>query len=213
MNLANEILYIAKDRQRTIIPWVRLKERSGRITDFIAESGGLTPGDIEKAPKRKMDCLDCHNRPAHRFQLPEEAVDQAIEALKLDRRLPFLRHTMLEALKGTYADREAARRGIAAALTRAYPEGSGGSPPESFRAVVAATQGAYERNVFPEMGIGWATHPDHLGHENFPGCFRCHDGEHKSAEGRVITPECDACHAVLAVNEENPAILKAITGE
>jgi NapC/NirT cytochrome c family protein len=211
MNLANEIFYVAKDRQRTIIPWIRLREKGGRVTDFIAGDTDPVPAEVAKS-QRKMDCLDCHNRPAHRFQLPEEAVDEMIEGRNLDRRLPFLKKRMVEALKVSYADRETARRGIAAALSSSYAAAGSTFPRAAVQAVVAATQAAYERNVFPKMGLGWASHPDHLGHENFPGCFRCHDGEHKSADGRVITSECDACHAVLAINEEDPAILKTLTG-
>ena len=68
-------------------------------------------------------------------------------------------------------------------------------------------QRIYGRNVWPNMRITWGTHPNHLGHEDFPGCFRCHDGSHKAADGRVISAECDACHSVLAQDEANPKVL------
>jgi hypothetical protein len=63
------------------------------------------------------------------------------------------------------------------------------------------------RNVYPAMKIGWGTYPNNLGHEDFLGCFRCHDGSHQSKDGKVITQDCDACHAVLAQDEANPKIL------
>jgi hypothetical protein len=46
-----------------------------------------------------------------------------------------------------------------------------------------------------------------LGHNDFPGCFRCHDGSHTSADGQTISNDCTACHNLLAVQEENPKIL------
>jgi hypothetical protein len=63
------------------------------------------------------------------------------------------------------------------------------------------------RNVNPEMKISWGTYPNNLGHEDFLGCFRCHDGSHQSKDGKVITQDCDACHAVLAQDEANPKVL------
>jgi cytochrome c2 len=72
---------------------------------------------------------------------------------------------------------------------------------------VDSIQKIYLRNVFPEMKIQWGTYPNNIGHEDFLGCFRCHDGEHKASDGRVITQDCDACHSILAQDEANPKIL------
>jgi hypothetical protein len=40
--------------------------------------------------------------------------------------------------------------------------------------------------------------------ENFPnkgtyslGCFRCHDGKHKSDDGAVLSKDCSLCHLLL----------------
>jgi hypothetical protein len=65
----------------------------------------------------------------------------------------------------------------------------------------------YLRNIFPDMRVTWGIHPNNLGHNDWPGCFRCHDGSHTSADGRTITNDCSACHQVLAAGEENPKIL------
>jgi len=213
MNLANEVTYIAADDERSRIPWVRFRDSSGTITEFSASDIRLTPREIDRAPKRKMDCIDCHNRPAHRFQLPEEAVDETILLQKLDRGLPFLKRRMVEALKAPYADRNEARLKIGESLERIYGASGSGSGGKSLGAVVAATREIYARNVFPEMGVTWGAHPDQIGHERFPGCFRCHDGEHKSSDGREITQDCEACHAVLAVAETDPAVLKTLSGQ
>jgi hypothetical protein len=66
------------------------------------------------------------------------------------------------------------------------------------------------RNVFPDMKVSWGTYPNNLGHQDFPGCFRCHDGSHSAADGRSIPNDCDTCHKVLAMEEQNPKVLADI---
>jgi hypothetical protein len=57
------------------------------------------------------------------------------------------------------------------------------------------------------MKVTWGTYLNNVGHEDFPGCFRCHDDQHRAPDGRVITQDCDACHAVLAMEERDPKVL------
>ena len=56
----------------------------------------------------------------------------------------------------------------------------------------------YSQNVFPSMKVTWGTHPNHIGHMSYPGCFRCHDGDHVSKGGKTITQDCANCHNLLA---------------
>jgi hypothetical protein len=85
------------------------------------------------------------------------------------------------------------------------------TPVGSTRALVEQAAGAvtkiYLRNIFTDMKVNWGVHPNNLGHNDFPGCFRCHDGSRTSADGRTISNDCSACHNLLAVQEENPKIL------
>jgi hypothetical protein len=57
---------------------------------------------------------------------------------------------------------------------------------------------------FPGHGAELGVHPNNLGHNDFPGCFRCHDGLHTSADGGTISNDCTTCHKLLAVQDENP---------
>jgi hypothetical protein len=57
------------------------------------------------------------------------------------------------------------------------------------------------------MKVTWGTHPNHIGHMSYPGCFRCHDGSHAAANGASITQDCAACHNLLAVDEPKPKVL------
>jgi hypothetical protein len=50
------------------------------------------------------------------------------------------------------------------------------------------------QNVFPAMKVKWGTYPNHIGHTDSTGCFRCHDDGHKAKDGSVIKQECELCH-------------------
>jgi len=65
----------------------------------------------------------------------------------------------------------------------------------------------YDRNIFPDMGVTWGKYPVNIGHTDFPGCFRCHDGSHSAKNGDAINMDCNACHTLLATDEANPKVL------
>ena len=161
-----------------------------------------------------MQCVDCHNRPTHTFDLPDRAVDKAMTVGLLPATLPFLKKKGVELLK---ADLREQRGGGAAHPRRAR----GLLPPRPTRnrlrhevADVAAAAKTlvriYDRNVFPDLGVGWGLYPNNLGHEAFPGCFRCHDEEHKAADGKTITQDCGVCHEAVAIKESSPEVLKTL---
>ena len=142
-----------------------------------------------------MDCMDCHNRPAHTFYAtPERAVDAAIAQGRIPRELAFARREAVAAVSAGYADRAAALGGMARRLQEFYAGRTGTDARLVARAVVA-TQDVWSRNVFPAMKVTWGTYPNYLGHVDSPGCFRCHDDEHKAADGSVIRQDCELCHS------------------
>jgi hypothetical protein len=57
------------------------------------------------------------------------------------------------------------------------------------------------------MKVTWGAYPNNIGHNDFPGCFRCHDDQHASAAGAKVTQDCNACHNLLAMEEASPKIL------
>ncbi|MBI4354526.1 MAG: NapC/NirT family cytochrome c, partial [Candidatus Omnitrophica bacterium] len=200
MNISNEIEYIASDERRDIIPWVRTTDREGRVTEYLSTEQPLSPEQIAKAETRRMDCVDCHNRPSHIYYPPDRAIEQSFEAGRLDRSLPYLKREGIRLLAQPYAsEREASEailKGLAEFYQTTYPE----VYHERAAAVQQATvelQAIYARNIFPEMHVDWRAYPSHIGHLNAEGCFRCHDGLHTSREGKVITKDCNACHTIL----------------
>jgi NapC/NirT cytochrome c family, N-terminal region len=198
MNVANEIEYIATDDKRQVIPWVRLKDRFGNVREYTVE--GVTPDDLAKGERRRMDCVDCHSRPSHPFApTAEKAVNNAMAVGEIPTTLPYIRREATAVLKADYASQSAAGDAIAAKLREfyrtQYPQVYMGKRQEVERAV-GGTQQLYRRNVFPSMNITWGTYPNNIGHMDFPGCFRCHDESHVSKDGKTIPQSCDLCHDI-----------------
>jgi hypothetical protein len=198
MNVANEVEYIATDEKRQVIPWVRVKDHTGAVREYVAD--GATPDQLAKGERRRMDCMDCHNRPAHPMApTPERAVNERMASGEIPPTLPFVRREAVKALKAGYASQEAAGDAIARALREFYRAQASDvymSRRQDVEKAVQATTGVYRRNVFPEMNVQFGTYASNIGHIDFPGCFRCHDGNHKTQDGKEIGQDCDTCHTV-----------------
>jgi hypothetical protein len=198
MNLANEIEYIATDDKRQVIPWVRLKDRYGNVREYQVD--GVTPEDLARGERRRMDCVDCHNRPSHRFDATaDKAVNRALSMSEIPSTLPFIKREATAALKATYPSQTAAGDAIAARLREFYRLNYSdvymGRRQDVERAV-SGTQQLYRRNIFPDMNITWGTYSNNIGHMDFPGCFRCHDDSHKTKDGKTIGQDCALCHSM-----------------
>lgn len=194
MNIDNKVEYIATDRERQTIPWVKFTDRSGRVTEYTV--AGTSPEQLAQGEHRVMDCMDCHNRPAHTFApSAARAIDTAIAQGQIARDLPFARREAVAAVSVDYGSTSAALTGIAAKLREAYRAQPGIADADLTR-LIAGAQDVYARNVFPEMKVGWGTYANNIGHVAFPGCFRCHDDQHKAADGKSIGQDCESCHAM-----------------
>lgn len=200
MNVANQVTYIATDEKRQDIPWVRLKDSTGKVTEYFARGSSLTPDQIAQAPKRTMDCIDCHNRPTHIYLSPNEAVDRSLSAGRLDVTLPFVKARAVEVLSAEYATNDEALAAIEKGLTDFYRSNYPdlfGAKHTAVQAAVAEVKQLYQTYFFPEMKTDWRAHINNIGHYNAQGCFRCHDGQHFSNDGRVIRNDCAICHTTL----------------
>jgi len=187
-----KVEYIATDAQRQVIPWVRVTDiASGKTRVYQDKSFHDDPA---KYTIRTMDCIDCHSQPSHRFIAPNEAVDEAITAGRLDHSVPKLKFNVVTALTASYQTNDEALQKIAASLHADYPNLPG------VDGLIAGAQQIYQDNFFPEMKTDWRTHPDNIGHKTFPGCFRCHDGNHVAEDGKKTIPadNCNSCHIILA---------------
>jgi nitrate/TMAO reductase-like tetraheme cytochrome c subunit len=206
----SRIRYISTDDRRQVIPVVYYTDDKGKTVEYISTDIKVSKEQLAKGEKRMMDCIDCHNRPTHAFELPENAVDQRMSRGIVSPELPFIRKKAVELLKVEYPDRDTGKARIVEGINTFYRT----SYPEIYntkRALVEQSADAvaaiYLRNIFPDMKVTWGVHPNNIGHNDFPGCFRCHDGSHTSADGQTISNDCTACHNLLAVQEENPKVL------
>jgi hypothetical protein len=195
MNLDNQIDFVADPAKPDTIPYVRLRDRAGNVREYFAE--GTTPQQIATASAERMDCMDCHNRPAHAFAPSAvRAIDDAMAQGLIPRELPFARREAVAAVRANYADRAAAMKGIASHLRTFYSTRGDVNSAMVDRAVAGA-QDAWAANVFPAMKVTWGTYVSQLGHVDGPGCFRCHDDSHKTSDGQhVISQDCELCHLI-----------------
>lgn len=205
------IRYAAADKKRQTIPWVEYRGPSGAVRTFLASD--TKPEQAAALPKFEMQCVDCHNRVGHLFQTPDRALDSAITSGRIPANLPFIKKTGLELLQKSYADAADAAARIAAQLNDFYRQ----KYPDIFAQRSNDIQSAarslaeiYNGNVFPEFKVTWGTYSNNLGHVDYPGCFRCHDGSHVTTANDAITQDCAACHNAIAVEESSPEVLKTL---
>ena len=191
MNVANKVQYIATDPGRQKIPWVRLTDPQGVVTEY------RTPGftnDISNYEIRTVDCIDCHNRPSHRYTPPDEAVSLAMRLGRIDPTLPWIKTNAVWFLTRPYTDQDQALKTIAAGLTERYPNDA------RTQAAITSVQTIYRDNFFPKMKADWRAYPDNIGHKNWAGCTRCHDDNHVAKDGKrkIVFKDCNQCHLILA---------------
>jgi hypothetical protein len=198
MNVASEVEYITTDEKRQVIPYVRVKDRLGNVREYFAE--GVTPAQLAGGERRRMDCMDCHNRPSHPIAATaERAIDNAIASGEIPKTLPFVRREAVRRAKASYASQDAAAESIASALRvfyRSQQKTVYMTRRQDVEKAVTAVERVYRRNVFPEMNVQFGTYLNNIGHMDSPGCFRCHDDSHKTRDGKAIGQECDTCHAI-----------------
>jgi len=204
MNISNKITYFASDEQRQVIPWVRLEDSKGNVTEFVSKDNPPNQAQIDKADKRRMDCIDCHNRPTHIYLPPDVSVDRAMAAGSIDPSLPFIKAQGVDALVADYKTQDEGTKAIADKITKYYQDKYpqiASAKSDKVSAAVTELQRIYTTTFFPTMKVNWKIHPNNIGHMYYPGCFRCHDGNHVSKDGRVISKDCNACHTLLDQEE------------
>jgi len=201
-----EVQYLAADAQRTQMAKVRVKRPDGSHDEFVKADIELPEG--EEGEWRTMDCIDCHNRPTHIYDMPEDVVDFGLLSKAINKEIPGIREDSLAAINALYETREEAQEKIGPTL-RELQFKRNGKAIEQYRddiekAGLYLVEG-YLANVWPETAVLWGTYQGHLGHRSEDygnymyadtsfGCFRCHDEEHENNSGKVIQQNCDLCH-------------------
>ncbi len=196
------IEYIASDRTRTALPWVRYTNRgTGEVVVFEDQDSPLTAEQVRNGKIRTMDCIDCHNRPSHSYRAPLVFINEAMTAGTIPKELPDIKSVAVEICAAEHADTPAAMRAIEQTIDAyyrdKYPEVYSGRKNQVEQAI-AGLQKVFSQNIFPEMKVRWSAYPNHIGHTEFNGCFRCHNDRHVSQDNRKISRDCNLCHIINA---------------
>jgi nitrate/TMAO reductase-like tetraheme cytochrome c subunit len=202
----NHFEYTATDGTNQNIIAVKAHNTDGTVTEYVSTDW---KGPV-KGVTREMDCMDCHNQATHVFQTPQTAINEAMQDSSVSPSLPFVHKEGLQLIQAEYSTQQEAAARITSGLEQyystQYPAVWSGQRGQVERS--AATLAAiYQRNVFPAMKVKWGTYPNNIGHNDFPGCFRCHDGNHVSKSGKTLSNDCSVCHNLLAVDDKNPKVL------
>ncbi len=200
MNVDHDIYYAAEDERRQNITWVKSIDKQGKETVYTTPKSKWKDSSPPEEAVRKMDCIDCHNRPTHQYVAPYRLLNDAMSFGKIDPEIPNIKEKAMALMAKTYTTNPEATAAIHNSLreyyrTRhtAYYE----AHKEKIETAIAEVSRLFETNIFPEMKTRWDTHPDNIGHLISPGCFRCHDGQHRDSSERVISKNCNSCHLIV----------------
>jgi len=126
------------------------------------------------------------------------SVNQAMALGRLDRTIPYIKKNSVEVLTQVAKESRTEAEGLEMIRQRLKARYAQFQDQEKIEKAIAEVQRIFRETIFPEMKASWMSYPDNIGHSIWPGCIRCHDGEHVSADGRVISHECDTCHIITA---------------
>ncbi len=199
------IEYIPKRANRKKIPWVRyINLATGDTVLYEDVKRPLKKKKLAEATPRTMDCMDCHNRPAHNFYTPQEFIDHAIVAGDIPQDLPYIKRVAMEIFMDPFDNKDTAIHTIKTFTWQFYKDSLPAVAQSRKADINKAINGMineFNRNIFPAMEASWDTYEKHIGHKTYNGCFRCHDDKHKSADGKVISKDCDLCHTIVMQGE------------
>jgi nitrate/TMAO reductase-like tetraheme cytochrome c subunit len=205
-HVANDVSFIAADPQRRVIPWVRVTGPDGKARTYVDATAKTPPEGFKTENARQIECFDCHNAVGHPFPNPADAIDDAIATGRIDRSLPSAKKRGLELVgaveKLTGPHEEQAKtidRLIADSAAKAAPKADKKDAEAKFEKTMKEILLA---SAFEAPGLTWKSFPNHTGHKDFAGCFRCHDGKHFDDKGNAIRLQCTLCHDLPQVTRE-----------
>ncbi len=197
-----KIEYKTTESNRQVIPWVRYTNlKTGQTEIFTDSESYLTQEQLDSLEVRVMDCIDCHNRPSHNYNAPQNFTDKLMSDGEIPKTLPEIKLIAMMALNQEYPTKDSAFMAIRSQVTEYYESGYPDVLTERKAEVEQAINGiqqGYATNIFPEMKVTWKAYPNNIGHMESDGCYRCHNDRHASASGSIISKDCNLCHNILA---------------
>ena len=203
-HIENKILYYATDSLDQNIPYIRVYNSDGTITEYTDVSANFDPNVLAGKYLKQMDCITCHNRVTHNIPTPSESMDSALTRGLVDAKIPDIKKQGVDVLSATYATQADGLAGIAALdgfYQATYPDYYAANH-STIQTAVSAIQTIFTNSVFFDQKVDWTTHPNNLGHIDSAGCFRCHDGKHLTPTGEAIPLECNLCHSIPVTSSQ-----------
>jgi nitrate/TMAO reductase-like tetraheme cytochrome c subunit len=215
MNISHEVTYAALDRERQVIPWIRSRTPDGKETIYRSTEIEVSEDSIQRSFQRKMDCIDCHNRPTHIYHPPARSVNHIMALGWIDPKLPNIKSVAVKALELPYTTKQVGLDSIKLFINdyykTTYPEVAA-SQQGKIEGAISEVQKIFSRNYFPEMKTNWKHFNNNIGHLYYPGCFRCHDGKHVNEQGKVLSRDCNVCHTILSQQFEQDTLRISLGG-
>ncbi len=210
-HIAQDVEYVAIGPQKQKMALVQVRGADGKVkATYFDASAGISRADADKMETRRMDCIDCHNASGHPFTNPADLVDDAIEEGRIDRSLGSIKARSDAIIKTSAGiggpDSERATK-FAQIIAAAAPKDIAPANKDKeakfskeMQQILMLTSFSGEIHGKP---LTWKNFPNNVGHKDFPGCFRCHDGKHVNEKGEAIRLQCTLCHALPQVQKEN----------
>jgi hypothetical protein len=196
-----KVEYASESDKRENIFWVKYTNlKTGKVEIFKDEENVQEDSTLKKAVSRTMDCIDCHNRPSHNYKSPPVFINHAILAGEISSKIPFIKMAAMEALKNPFNTYDSAmlliEKGVYEYYQNELPDYYAANKP-MLASAIKGIKDAYNKNAFPSMKVTYDRYPNHIGHLETAGCFRCHNDQFKSASGKVISKDCNLCHTII----------------
>jgi len=192
--------YISEDDKNLNISLVKYtNNNTGEIKIYTTEEKQVN--QIPENDFHKMDCMDCHNRPSHNYKPPAFFVNEAMTSGSIPKDLPEIKNLSMEICSEQLFDSDSAKEFIQKSILEfydsEYPEILE-TDNEKIQQAITGLNDIYFKNIFPEMNVRWDAYPNHIGHLEFDGCFRCHNDNLTNEQGDTITKDCNLCHTIIA---------------
>ncbi|MBE9524247.1 MAG: NapC/NirT family cytochrome c [Chloroflexi bacterium] len=207
-HVENSVLFLSSNESDQEIPYVRVVQKDGTVDEYLDIESELISADIDPADLEEMSCITCHNRISHLIYPPEIILDQLLDTGVISTSLPDIRRKAVELFYRPYESYEIANNafvGLGNYYQVYYPEIFNSDRALIDQAIVAL-QTAYTNSVSIEQKSDWNAHPNDIGHQFSPGCFRCHDGKHLNASEESIRLECNLCHSIPVVATDDDLV-------
>ncbi|MCC7327658.1 MAG: NapC/NirT family cytochrome c [Burkholderiales bacterium] len=203
-HIEQNVEFVSDDVQRRTVPWVRITGNDGKSQTYFDATSEIGRAEMDQRPRRRMDCTDCHNATGHPFRNPADRIDEAMAQGRIDRSIPSIKAralAIIERASPLHGPMEAQISTFKQIIADAAPKGE--LKPEQKAAEEQFAKTMLEivsLSEFEAKDFSWKSFPNHVGHRDFPGCFRCHDGKHFNEKGEAIRLQCTLCHDLPQVS-------------